>query len=391
MIEEPFVLGDNTVKKFSATDPFNLNNVLDGVICMAEKSKFGNLIITAVNGVETKQFVWATPKIHYPFDNNNAWLIPTNNVDNIVAFEKIDGTSILAFKYTDDKGKECISYKTRRMPFVGDDFLYMWKDVLKKHPDIPEIVKKNNMSMAFELYGKTNLHGIIYDIDLDAKVLFGRKNDGEIIPATEIDCGTVGFPKVIKNWVATQESEFQKEYNDMERMLTDSFKPLEEKTEEEAEVLGYGMEGSVWYVNWKAGGYTMFKCKGDQVREAHQKIFTGISPGNVNQAIFKTLEYGLELTTDNVVETLREDWSDGDIFRRIHMVERMIQSYMADKKIKTLVLEEYDAIRATNPEFDITKNRGLVMRHFANKMGEWNLDKKKFASKVYGQLRIYRM
>lgn len=390
MTEEPFVLGDNTVKKFSATDPFNSNNVLDGVICMAENSKFGNLIITAVNGVETRQFVWATPKIHYPFDNNNAWLIPTSHVDNIVAFEKIDGTNILAFTYKNENGDECVSYKTRRMPFVGDDFLYMWKDVLKKHPDIPEIVKKNNMNMAFELYGKTNLHGIIYDIDLDAKVLFGRKDDGEIIPATKIDCGTVGFPKIIKDWTAVADSEFQKDYNDMERMLTDSFKPLEEKTEEEAEVLGYGMEGSVWYVNWKAGGYTMFKCKGDQVREAHQKIFNGISPGNVNQAIFKTLEYGLELTTDNVVETLREDWSDGDIFKRIHMVERMIQSYMADKKIKTLVLEEYDSVRAANPEFDITKNRGLVMRHFANKMGEWNLNKKKFASKVYGQLRIYR-
>lgn len=389
MTDDLFILGENTVKEFTATDPFNPGNTVEGVICMSENSKFGNLIITKVNGIETRQFVWATPKIHYPFDNNNVWLIPTENVNNITAFEKLDGTNILAFKYIDDKGVECVSYKTRRMPFVGDDFLYMWKDVLKKHPDIPELVKKNDMSISFELYGKTNLHGIIYDIDLDAKVLFGRNKKGEILPPTALDCGSVGFPKIIKEWKATPEIEFQKEYNDMEKMLTDSFKPLEEKSEEEA--LGYGMEGAVWYVNWKAGNYTMFKCKGDQVREAHKKIFNGVTPGNVNQAIFKTLEYGLELTVDNVVDVLREDWSDSDIFKRIHTVESMIQSYLADKKIKTLVLDEYDAMNATNPEFNISTNKGLVMRHFAKKMDEWNLDKKKFASKVFNQLHIYRI
>jgi hypothetical protein len=119
----------------------------------------------------------------------------TNNENYFAEKCLVHNTNILAFKYIDDKGNECISYKTRRMPFVGDDFLYMWKDVLKKHPDIPEIVKKNNMSMAFELYGKTNLHGIIYDIDLDARVLLEERPMGRYFPPRRLIVVLWGFPK----------------------------------------------------------------------------------------------------------------------------------------------------------------------------------------------------
>jgi hypothetical protein len=392
--DAPFTISEKNAKHFIATDPYN-GNVVEGILNMSPGNGFGNMIIEKVNGVECKQYIVATPKIHYPFDNNEYFVVDPLKTSRVIAYTKLDGTNILMFKYHDANGKEYISYKTRRMPFIGDDFKPMWDMCLSMYPEIPELRERNGMNISFELFGQMNKHGISYDVKIDTRVLFGRSDDGRIHPPCELDCGTVDSAALVSEW--SGECDYRSEYAAQEKWLTDQFKLIDDDgneivTNEPAKYdQGYsakGMEGTIWYVNWNNGNWTMFKCKSEQTKEKHFAVAAGISAMVVNQALFKVLEAGEELTVDAVKAMLREDeWSEADVERRTHMITRMIDAYVAEKKIRTLLYEEYDRMHAEDPSFDINTDKKKVMTYMAGRMYEWGLSRR-YASKIYSQLKL---
>lgn len=383
----PFGLTDKSSKEFKAVDPFNPQNEVEGLICMSEGSKLGNLIITKVNGRPCKQWIQCTPKIHYPFDNNDAFLIKPERTKKVIAYEKLDGTNILMFNYSDADGNNFISFKTRKMPFVGADFKYLWDTCLQRYPDLKGALKNNDKNISFELYGSMNKHGIIYDLDIDTKILFGRDYSGKLFPPSMLNVGNVGHPRIIKECDYDETADYRKIYTDMENWLTSQFvkDETEQKDGEEYEFSGRGMEGTVWYVLDDYGNWTLYKCKGEQVKEEHFKNASGVQPGHVNQALFKTMEAGMELTIENVMATLREDWPEEEVNQRFHMIKRMIEGYEADKKLRTVLYEAYDAQHALDPTFDINLSKNRTMQFFANKMKEWDMPKR-YSAKVYTNL-----
>lgn len=74
---------------FSTTDSFNNDNLLEGFICRKSDHRYGALVIFKINDAETEQIIWATPKLHYPFDKAGVYQWP--NVYQSEFYEKLDG------------------------------------------------------------------------------------------------------------------------------------------------------------------------------------------------------------------------------------------------------------------------------------------------------------
>jgi len=91
-----------SASEFSVDDAFN-GNKLHGWICMAPTTKYGALYIDEVNGKPTEQFVLATPKMHYPHNQEGvfSW---KKGIIGFDVYEKLDG---------------CFSYETMVMTDAG--------------------------------------------------------------------------------------------------------------------------------------------------------------------------------------------------------------------------------------------------------------------------------
>ena len=77
------------------------------------------MFLRMVNGKYKPQVVFATPKIDYPFtsrpDGRRVYHFPA--VNKVEIYEKLDGTNIFAYAYTD--GREIfVTYKTRLVPIL---------------------------------------------------------------------------------------------------------------------------------------------------------------------------------------------------------------------------------------------------------------------------------
>ena len=126
---------EKELNQFAEIDPFN-GFTLHGYISRRGDHSYGAMAIVAIDGVPCEQIVWATPKLHYPFDKYGKYNWPL--IDELEIYEKLDGTNILAYSY-EHKGKTYLTYKTRLSPVLKHsqfgDFLTLWKECLKKNPD----------------------------------------------------------------------------------------------------------------------------------------------------------------------------------------------------------------------------------------------------------------
>ena len=86
---------------FEVVDTFNDGNILSGFICNERTHLYGSLVITSVNDDVREQVVYGTPKMHYPFDRDGKFNWPP--VNEIQAWEKFDGTNILAYHHLQKK------------------------------------------------------------------------------------------------------------------------------------------------------------------------------------------------------------------------------------------------------------------------------------------------
>jgi len=383
-----FNLSNNNSKAFRMQDPYNPQNMVEGVISMQQGSMLGNLIITKVNDEDVEDYIMATPKFHYPVDNNEAFLLKNDKINRIECVEKIDGSNIYMFKYKDHTGNEYISYKSRGMPFITDAFKFMWDKILDKYKDIPNLIDLNGGKfISFELYGAMNKHGIIYDIPIDTAVLFARDSNGNIYPSSMVNCGSVGKAKTLKTIDSMDGIDLEKEYHDMRMWLESLLKEVDgESTLGESDNdQGYafeGMEGSMWYVQWYTGEWSVFKCKPPRIESICFKVAEGIRRPQIIHALFRVLENGEEPSIENISAELETDYPQTDVGKAYFRIKSIVSSYFSEKKLTDSLFPEYESI---SKEFgwNIVTDKNEIMRHMSKKMVEWDIDRKKFASRVY--------
>lgn len=265
----------------------------------------------------------------------------------------VHNSNILAYGYTDGR-KTFVTYKTRLQPLLKasrwGDWGALWRVMLQKYPDIPTLPERNNAAVSFELYGSMNPHLVAYDVALDVKVLFGVTVKGEIVPVSALDTGSVA-PAKLEAEVRNQ-SELRATYERLREKMT-------ALNRANAHTGKFVTEGMVLYCHTLEGKVIPYKLKPEEIEEIHWAAGQGISKSIVQQACWKALENGYDLSVDSVRCILEEDWEPRqvDVVTAAGFVNDVITDIERQVAFKAEVLERYRALGVS-----LRENKSAVMR-----------------------------
>ena len=349
-----------------AEDPFNDDLALKGFISRRPDHRYGALYLSHVGGEPVPQVIFATPKLHYPFDRTGAFRFPP--IREIHIYEKLDGTNVLAYRYVDAEGNIRTTYKLRLFPVLRNGkfgaFLDMWKEMLSQYPQIADLPTLNGCSISFELYGAQNAHLILYENALACALLFGVSTDGAALHPESLE--TRGAPLARKWGVLTAQSDPVREYARIRAEMEAQNKPLED------DKLA-GVEGSVWYVFDKDSALHLFKCKPESVEAVHW--VTGINKQAVMATCWNLLETQDQVTYELLYPLLAEEYTEEEIDKFRPHIDDCIMSIQAQLLFQEQVLDAYRAIGIS-----VHEDKAACMRQMAQKFP------KSMMKKVYSVL-----
>jgi hypothetical protein len=336
------------LQPFDVQDPINDDIRLQGALSIRPDHRYGALAITHVAGRPAPQRVFATPKLHYPFDKNGAFHFPPAR--SIRIYEKLDGTNVLAYRYRDADERAYTSYKLRLHPVLRNGkwgpFLDMWREMIARYPVIPQLAAANDCSVSFELYGAHNPHLVVYDTPLDCALLFGVDASGNAIEPSLLQ--SVGMPGA-RLWGELRAGEDPvAEYGRIREAMEKSLQKLDDGTMR-------GAEGTVWYVTDAAGRVHLFKCKPESVEAIHWA--TGINKQAVIATCWNLLETADALTYDNLLPLLLEEYLSDDIERFRPHIDECIAFVNAHLAFRDRVVTLYRQIGIL-----LDKDRAACMR-----------------------------
>lgn len=358
-MEIPFELEGHSVQQFKEHDPFN-DNEIEGYLFRRADMRYGMLYITHVNGKPAEQIIWATPKLHYPFDKNGDYKFP-DNIDSIRVFEKIDGSNVMGYQYHDHEGNPFVTYKTRLRPVIKDGnfgrFEVMWREILDMYPEIPEEIFKSPYNFSFEMYGKRNKILVDYDVSLDAKLLFARDRKTGNLFTPEMASKVLPKAPVITN--IDHNSNLEEEYKRVVEYLNGKIKVTERENEQD---LVQGMEGSIWYLlsGNKDEEFIQYKCKPDYVRDIHFEASGTIPKHSIYITCINAFEEKDDPDINYIKQLLLEEFSEEKILKKWYTIEQILEQVRFKMKLKYDIIEEYQK----HPEFNMLNDKTTVMRHF---------------------------
>jgi len=309
-----FGVSPKNVDTFDRMDPFT-NNKVKGFICRKRNKNGGSLVITNVNGKDTTQIIWATPKLAYPYKENSTDYIEFKNVHSFTLIEKWNGMNVLFYKYYDDKNNPCVTAKSKGTPFINDgengNFLTLVKEAMNKTTNWKVyfdnwMYDPSSHAISFELCGTKEPHLVAYEFALQLKPLFTIHKNGKIRPilhgsvyVVDNDTDIVGMCKY------DQEYDFKKnEGYRKSKGLTHKY-----------EYNHFITEGKVLYLLDKDGfviNDTMYKIKPKDIEEVHWARFDETMQERVNEAVNKCKEREYSITLENIQQELDmgpKEWS----------------------------------------------------------------------------------
>ena len=357
------ILGKN-ITEFDEVDPFN-GNQIEGAICHDNNEYYGALFIEKVNGAPHPQLIMGSPKMHYPFDRAGKYNFPPAKY--IELFEKLDGTNILAYRYSDGE-RNYITYKTRLNAILKSgrfgDFLSMWKEVAEKSyfTEIEREMGRSDCNLSFELYGSQNVHLVVYKEALNFRLLFGVRNDGQILSPTQLknpDLPTL--PLLLKI-----DKEYQEKYLEMRESLEKKLKAVDEEHFE-------GEEGMVWYCHLIDGRCVQLKCKPETIEAIHFASGAHMSKNSIIATVWNAFENTDNVIYESVATLLAEEYEQREIDFNKALIERCIGSVREEAQFREKVLSVYQ-----NLGLDINTEKQQVMRAIAPNFP------KHLMGKVYG-------
>lgn len=348
------------LQEFDVVDPFN-DVPLRGFLSRRPDHRYGALAVTHVNEAPAPQVVYATPKLHYPFDRQGKFNFPP--VREIEIFEKYDGTNVLAYDYRDSEGRRRLTYKLRLSPVLRNgrfgDFLDLWREMLARYPVIPELVDVNGCSLSFELYGGRNMHLIHYEEPLDCVLLFGVTGEGRPRSPSVLD--SRGVPVATRYGTLAAGNDPVAEYDAIRERLERGNRPVEDGRIA-------GVEGAVWYVRTRDGATVLFKCKPESVEAVHW--VGGINKTAVIATCWNLFESQDDLTYETLHPLLAEEYTDEEIEAFRTCIDECIVAVREEMEFKSRVLEEYRRVG-----IKLSQDKGEAMRRLSARFRKQEMKK----------------
>lgn len=348
-------------QRFEQEDPFN-DNYVEGYIDQGDHNDlYGALFIEKVDGRKSPQLIYCVPKLSYPFDMHGNWHFP--KAVEIQRYTKLDGTSVLQYRYVDSKGNSYVSYKTRLKPFLGDSrfgpFLSMWREILKGDLDISRYPIWWDSNVAYEMWGSRNKHEIIYDTPLAASVLFLRQGNKILPPKTLLDGFSINISshflgKITAPYLGNIDKDYVWSYQEAEKRLTDQMRETPDGL--------IGQEGEVWYIKPEGiDNWIMMKCKSEQIKDIH------FSSNNINKySIIATCMNAFENfdqpTIDDVKLLLLEEFTEQQVESIHYKIEQYLRETLDKHLFNERVLKEYKELGVS-----ILTDKTAVMRALSSK------------------------
>ena len=348
------------LQEFDVVDPFN-DTTIRGFLSNRPDHRYGALVITHVNDKPTPQTVFATPKLHYPFNKLGEFIFPP--IREIEIFEKFDGTNVLAYRYHDSENHGYTTYKLRLYPVLRNGrfgaFLDMWSEMLTRYPVIPELVEINDCSLSFELYGKRNVHLIIYEEALNCALLFGINERGIPLFPSTLEARDVPLAASYGKLEAGKDP--IEAYN---RIRAE----IEDKNEQVEDDKITGSEGTVWYVLTEKNETVLFKCKPESVEQVHW--VTGINKAAVTATCWNLFETQDNLNYETLYPLLLEEYSAEEIEGFRTYIDQCISYVNGEMEFRNLVLSEYKKLGVS-----LAQNKNEVMRSLSKLFNKQDMKK----------------
>jgi hypothetical protein len=344
-------LDEKWLQPFDVEDPFS-GLRLEGYLSLKPDHRYGAMALLKVDEREAPQRILATPKLHYPFDRSGAFHFPP--VRKIDIYEKIDGTNILAYRLRDADNRWHVTYKLRLSPVLRNGkwghFLDMWKEMLDRYPQIPELPVINDCALSFELFGSRNALLMLYETPLACALLFGVDAEGRYRSIDELDCGEVPVPAHLGRLKAGEDPVAV--YGRIRERLQAT---IESRDDDKLS----GQEGAVWYVTTTETERVLFKCKPESVEAIHWK--GGINKGAVLATCWNMLETEDVIDYERLERLLLEEYSQTEIDAFRGHIDACMDAVNEELRFRARVLEAYDRIG-----IPLTEDKAAVMRRLSD-------------------------
>jgi hypothetical protein len=341
MLDQIVSITEVSARQWQAFDVVSPGGIpFSGYVCRQESEKLGMLAITEMAGESRLEFVYAMPKIHYPYhqDRDGTVRVVVPVAQNVVDARftlKLDGTAVIFYPLTDKEGNVLeVIPRTRLQPVLTPsrwgDWNALLADVLPDRTPVEEAMRAQKVTLVFELWGYRNPHLVKYDVPLKLTlhtavchkkpVSYRRLLDMsqryglELIPTVETaDPNPEGLARAYRRLQAEMETRNQAAGEDVF---------LEEGT-----ILMLSTVDTAVY----------YKCKPPSIEEIHWTADNNVSKENIQQALYKMLENGYDFDGGSVADVhamLETDFEPERIEIAAELIERVYQEFVLELQQK---------------------------------------------------------
>lgn len=364
-----------TLSKFERLqDPYNLENNLSGYICHQADYRYGSLVICEVNDRETEpQLIFGIPKIKYPFfeDATGKRIYQWGKIDRVEAYNKFDGTNVVAYRYRNAQDRPYTTFKLRLYPYLRDNrfgpLKGLWDVCMQRHPGLVDRCREmpDNFFPSFEMFGYRNSHMVVYEDDITFMHLcmIGQGEfQGKIDLPYKYDFINTNIP-VAQLDTGLALTQFYESLRDVAHRKNGG------KTE-------YGELQTEGYVMYAISGkdVCLFKIKPEEVEDIAWAKSTTIPEHAVESTCWNAFEHTDEVTKSVVETLLEEDYARETIEKFSARIDRVLSKVLSLKKLQDKVTDLYATLpsevksggkatilRALSPHFEKAKMKQVYL------------------------------
>jgi hypothetical protein len=348
---------------FSVTSPGGIP--FSGYVCRHESEKLGLLAVTEVAGEERLEFIYAMPKIHYPYhqekDGSLRVAIPVaQNISDARFNAKLDGTAVIFYSLTAKNGDilEVIP-RTRLQPVLqasrwGDWFALLAEAMPDRKP-VEEAIATQKVVLVFELWGYRNPHLVKYDVPLKMTLHTAVSHRKPVSYRKLADIANrYGFDLIPTLQVARPDPDG----------LAQAYRQLQAEMEARNQAAGQDVfleEGAILMLSTRDTA-EYWKCKPPTIEEIHWTADASVSKTDIEHALQKMLENGYDFGNGRVNDLHKEleaDFEPARIEVAAELIERVYREFV-------LELQQRDWLRHLVSESGIDpKETAVLMRYLS--------------------------